>query len=463
MGKYDTLERFFANLGGDDVALGFDEIERVLGTPLPSSARQYASWWSSAQYYAVWARHGWRASPNLARNRVRFRRVRSATISEPEASRSHEMPRRSDPARRLLLLGCVKTKRTSPAPAKDLYSSALWQKRRTYAEASGQPWRILSAEHGLIHPDTVIEPYDRHLGSQTSGYRRSWSRKVADAVLDELRRLDLNAVEFHASTPYAGGVLHVLESAGIDVAWPFEGLRQGEHLAWYTDNSPRHPEGGHAPVVRGRVVEWPTLQSVERGGAFDYRWPDATEHFEHGWEGRVDFRGDSVRFQHAVGQRPVYGTERIHTVTFLDGAPVVEGVAADDFPRSQALLSLIKRPDGSMVRSSEELPSGYESFMVVDHRSEIDAPYSRYGLAVKIRTDDITTWVAHALLRRESRRERRPEVPQAMTAQPPGLDREDVLPVGPSEEPLHLERKRGIAERLLRFGETISETTPDTG
>lgn len=39
----------------------------------------------------------------------------------------------------VIILGCVKTKGRAPAKAKDLYISALWSKRRRYAEASGRP------------------------------------------------------------------------------------------------------------------------------------------------------------------------------------------------------------------------------------------------------------------------------------------------------------------------------------
>lgn len=60
----------------------------------------------------------------------------------------------------VILLGCVKTKLEGPAVAKDLYCSTLWKRRRAYAEASGQPWLILNAEHGLVDPEQRLAPYD---------------------------------------------------------------------------------------------------------------------------------------------------------------------------------------------------------------------------------------------------------------------------------------------------------------
>lgn len=465
MGKYDALDRFFADVEDDDFFLSFDQVEKILGSPLPYSATRHAAWWSNSQYHAVWAHHGWRASPDLRGGRVRFRRV-----GETERASSDVAPVGASQAAeggRLILLGCVKTKLTRAARARDLYVSPLWEKRRAYAEASGQPWRILSAEHGLLHPDTVIEPYDRDLGSQTAAYQSSWSRTVAHALREELGRLGLFRVEVHASAPYVERVRPILESAGIRVDWPFEGLRQGEHLAWYTGGGHHstRPDEARAPAER-TAPEWPILVRLERIDGFEYRWPDATEPFDFGWDGTVRIGGRTYRFRHAVGHRVVYGKDRVHTVTFLEGVPAVEGVAADDYPHSQALLSLIKRPNGAMVRSPGEAPAGYERFLVVDHRSEIDAPYSRTGLAVKIRFDDVAAWASHALLRRQpTEKEPVGRLPIPME-EPPDLDQEDSFPeepLGAEDEPLDLEEKRTIASRLIQFGETADYATSMPG
>lgn len=45
-------------------------------------------------------------------------------------------------------------------PAKDAYTSQLFRAQRTYAEAFGTDWVILSARYGLTHPDQLIENYD---------------------------------------------------------------------------------------------------------------------------------------------------------------------------------------------------------------------------------------------------------------------------------------------------------------
>lgn len=144
-------------------------------------------------------------------------------------------------------------------------------------------------------------------------------------------------------------------------------------------------------------------------GAFDFRWPQVEEHFTHGWEGSLHHRGHRHRFLHGVGARDVYGRRRAHTVTFFDGQPLVEGVAADDFETSASLLSLIKPWRGhKLARDPRELPSQYSQLEVVSHADEIQAPYSKRCLAVKIKVDDLQAWGLHAALRHLARSRAKP-------------------------------------------------------
>mgnify|MGYP000159070062 CR=1 FL=1 len=146
------------------------------------------------------------------------------------------------------------------------------------------------------------------------------------------------------------------------------------------------------------------LRSVTDGGAFRFRWPTQEEEFTRSWQGTIAADGRSGRFVHALGARDVYGTHRPHTVTFIDGAPVVEGVAADDFERSGALLSLIKPWRGhALAKDPADVPSTYSGLEVVDHRAEIDAPYSKRCLALKIRVDDLEAWARAAWARKLAR------------------------------------------------------------
>jgi hypothetical protein len=79
-----------------------------------------------------------------------------------------------------------------------------------------------------------------------------------------------------------------------------------------------------------------------RLGPFSWRWPEGTECFDRGWAAVAVVDGQEVRARHGIGRRDTYGRSRVHSVTWVDGEPLVEGVGADDYDSSGCLLSLIK-------------------------------------------------------------------------------------------------------------------------
>ena len=84
---------------------------------------------------------------------------------------------------RIYLVACVKGKLPQPAPAKDLYTSDWFRKARQYVEQSGAPWFILSDEHGLVHPDTELAPYEKDIKEMPpaargpGGFKNKWKRR----------------------------------------------------------------------------------------------------------------------------------------------------------------------------------------------------------------------------------------------------------------------------------------------
>ena len=136
--------------------------------------------------------------------------------------------------RRIGLIGCVKEKEPQPAPARTLYRSPLFHARRAYVERSCSSWFVLSAKHGLVHPDRWLEPYDVTLKNEAPSQRRVWSQDV----LAELSRLlgDVNGAvfEIHAGVAYRdSGLVTGLEDRGAVVEIPAEGLGLGEQLHFY--------------------------------------------------------------------------------------------------------------------------------------------------------------------------------------------------------------------------------------
>ena len=131
----------------------------------------------------------------------------------------------------LYLVSCVGKKAAATAPAKDLYASPWFLKARAVVEQSGAPWFILSALHGLVHPDTVLEPYSLSLNEMGVTERQLWAAGVR-------RQLDDALPPTGKITVFAGAkyreflVEHLRSKAKVDV--PLQGLGIGEQLAWLT-------------------------------------------------------------------------------------------------------------------------------------------------------------------------------------------------------------------------------------
>lgn len=277
MSKYDGLKNHLASRSEPVVVLSFTQLEALVAGGLPASARQHPAWWANSQtahaHAAAWLDAGRTAQPDFNSGRVRFsrgveRRIgpRSGTGSDPGApnrkagtkqpptlgperpvvaspARSSSGPvptvqplTRAQPghSRRIGLVGCVKDKATSAKPARDLYVSTLFHGRRAYVERSCDEWWILSAKHGLLHPEQVIEPYDQTLKEAGTAGRQMWSLKVLDALVERVVPTSHDIIEVHAGAEYRDyGLVHGLRRLGCQIVNPTEGLVFGEQLAFY--------------------------------------------------------------------------------------------------------------------------------------------------------------------------------------------------------------------------------------
>ena len=141
------------------------------------------------------------------------------------------------PLTKLILVGCVKSKRDAPSAARDLYDSPLWRYRRAYAEQSGVPWYILSARHGLLAPETVIAPYDLALTDLRAADRRVWLQRVLDDLAAKVPILRGTTIEMHAGKAYADyGLKDRLHQAGAKVHRPLAHMAGiGAQCAWYAE------------------------------------------------------------------------------------------------------------------------------------------------------------------------------------------------------------------------------------
>lgn len=127
------------------------------------------------------------------------------------------------------LVSCGKSKLTHATPARDLYTGQLFQAARAYVEAQGCPWWILSAKHGLLHPETVIAPYDVTLTAMKHEQRRAWAERVLGQIAQEVP--SDSTVEILAGIAYHEFLLHSLQRTHT-VELPLRGMGIGKQIAW---------------------------------------------------------------------------------------------------------------------------------------------------------------------------------------------------------------------------------------
>jgi hypothetical protein len=133
----------------------------------------------------------------------------------------------------VVLIGCVKSKRDTRSAAKKLYTSDYFSKMRSYAEGTGKPWFILSAEHGLVRPDDWLEPYERYLPDTSREYRQAWGERVVAQLRQDVGELDGLVIDIHAGGAYVAAVEGLLQASGALVIDQLQGLSFGRRLSWY--------------------------------------------------------------------------------------------------------------------------------------------------------------------------------------------------------------------------------------
>ena len=151
------------------------------------------------------------------------------------------------------LVGCGASKDFCTVQAQELYTGALFQKSRAWCEANMSRWFILSAKHGLIHPEYLVAPYDHALprgeSSKARLDRQQWADRVRWQLIERFvirdPRKHQSVIERDGgfSTPafvILAGRAYVQELRANLQCWPvyepLEGLGIGKRLKWINDH-----------------------------------------------------------------------------------------------------------------------------------------------------------------------------------------------------------------------------------
>ena len=100
---------------------------------------------------------------------------------------------------RICLISCVSQKTNYKNPCKDLYISPLFKKTWAYVSQIERPHGvyILSALHGLIRYDTVIEPYDKTLLDMSKEECLEWAEKVKKQLTETFVKDGRTLEDYH--------------------------------------------------------------------------------------------------------------------------------------------------------------------------------------------------------------------------------------------------------------------------
>lgn len=130
--------------------------------------------------------------------------------------------------KKVVLIACAAKKRKMPAAAAELYQSQLFTRSLEYARTlNPDQILILSAKHGLLAQDQIIEPYDVSLTSMNVQQRKAWTKRVMTQLKATVKVKDTEFVVL-AGKHYREFLLPQLPHANA----PLAGLGIGEQLHW---------------------------------------------------------------------------------------------------------------------------------------------------------------------------------------------------------------------------------------
>ena len=130
-----------------------------------------------------------------------------------------------------IIIGCGRRKKKSASQARTLYVSERFRTCRAVAETLSAPYLILSALHGLIAPDTTLDPYDLDLGTLSEESKRVW----ANSALNYLDRTNDGApITLLAAGAYAEPIMacNAIRTEPLPISAPLAEIETRHHKDW---------------------------------------------------------------------------------------------------------------------------------------------------------------------------------------------------------------------------------------
>jgi hypothetical protein len=131
---------------------------------------------------------------------------------------------------KIALIACTKSKALEASPAALLYRSPLFRKSLLYALSIADRVYILSAKHGVLPLDEIVEPYELSIKNLDSLQKACWVSKVGDRLGKLIEAKD--QVHILAGLEYTRPLLPVLHKIGCQIIFPLGSKSLGHRIGW---------------------------------------------------------------------------------------------------------------------------------------------------------------------------------------------------------------------------------------
>ncbi|WP_375461027.1 DUF6884 domain-containing protein [uncultured Enterovirga sp.] len=127
------------------------------------------------------------------------------------------------------VVSCGRQKSQAADQAQYLYTSSLFRNNLLLARELSAKQFIMSAHHGLLLPNQVIEPYDVALSNLPLEARIEWGERVAAQLI---QRTEGRIIVSLAGMGYNRFIDPALHACGRELISPFSGLGLGRRQAF---------------------------------------------------------------------------------------------------------------------------------------------------------------------------------------------------------------------------------------
>jgi hypothetical protein len=132
--------------------------------------------------------------------------------------------------RGIYLISCVSRKRTGTMRAEDLYNISAWFDLLKQIVIRDNPWYILSAKYGLVHPDDLISSYDESIFKMSYDERRAWAAKVCEQMRGRYKRPPKAKFQMLTGGAYRQFLVPLLTEWGATIDFPLGNMRLGPQM-----------------------------------------------------------------------------------------------------------------------------------------------------------------------------------------------------------------------------------------